>query len=86
MKHLSFIFLLALLPPLFHQVALHIADGGDRSTEPDRAQLQEVGENPAEPHGLRGFRLVALTHSDYVTAIAVDGRPLSTPESGPFKW
>jgi hypothetical protein len=35
---------------LFDQVTLHIADRCDRSTEPDRAQLHEVGEDPAEAH------------------------------------
>ncbi len=34
---------------LFGQVALHVADGGDRAAEAGGAQQQEVAQQPAQP-------------------------------------
>src|SRR5262249_29145342 len=40
--------LLAHPAPVLDQVALHVADGGDRASEPERPQLQEVEEESAK--------------------------------------
>jgi hypothetical protein len=37
-------------PAMFDQVALHVADGGDRTPEPGSAQPHEIAQHPNEPH------------------------------------
>lgn len=69
-------------PALFHEVALHVAHGGDRTPEAGSAQSQEIAQHPAKPHLMRrlgrgtGWRVSMvwgrprLTHGSIVTMVA----------------
>lgn len=57
---------------MLDEVALHVPDGGDGSTEPDRTKSQEVTQNPAKPDLISSAGRVMLLASRVAALVVVD--------------